>query len=140
MNETAVPRRPACCGIKDFLSAYRHAERSLSLKLDELAHLKSLAARLDDAGQDGIAQKIKETEGLLASEVSALCTVRRRVEDAIQQVEDDVLREILERRYLNAQTLEQIALSMHYTYRHVTRLHKRALELMQDTDAVKNEA
>ena len=49
------------------------------------------------------------------------------IEKAIYEVEDENLREILERRYLIYQKWDQIAEEMHYTVRRVYQLHGDAL-------------
>jgi len=49
-------------------------------------------------------------------------------EQAVKAVEDPVLREVLERRYLLYQKWEEIAEAMHYTPRRIYQLHGRALQ------------
>lgn len=138
MNRDLTLRNAMCRSAKACLSSYRAVERSISLKLDELSHLRAIADRLAGNAwapgtplQDDVAQELRLAEAGLEHRVAELCVARRRVEAAIRSVDDEVLREILERRYLDAQTLEQIADAMHYTNRHVSRLHRRALELVR---------
>ena len=50
------------------------------------------------------------------------------IERAIHSVEDTVLREVLERRYLLYQKWEDIAEDMHYSQRTVFYLHGKALQ------------
>ena len=59
----------------------------------------------------------------LAAEVGAYGEVR----ESLATMENGVCREVLERRYLLGQTWEEIAEGMHYSYRHVTKLHGWAL-------------
>jgi len=55
-----------------------------------------------------------------------------QAEDVIAQVRDDTLRTVLTKHYAGGQTWEQIAEELHYTPRHIQRLHKKALAAAQD--------
>ena len=56
--------------------------------------------------------------------------VRRRAERLISSISDAAQREVLSRRYLMGQQWEEIADSMDYSVRHITRLHGLALQNM----------
>lgn len=56
--------------------------------------------------------------------------VRRRAERFISSISDAAQREVLSRRYLMGQQWEEIADSMDYSVRHITRLHGLALQNM----------
>lgn len=62
----------------------------------------------------------------------SLFMVLSEIENAIMQVDDNILRELLMYRYLNFMTWENIAVEMSYSYMHICRLHKKALQLMED--------
>ena len=55
---------------------------------------------------------------------------RKRTEELISSVPDPVQREVLTRRYIIGQRWEEIAESMNYSVRHITRLHGIALKNM----------
>ena len=63
-------------------------------------------------------------------EIDRLVDLRRGIEAAIRTVDDSLLRELLERRYIDGDTWENIAVLMHYSYMHVCRLHGMALARM----------
>lgn len=63
-------------------------------------------------------------------EIDRLVDLRREIEAAIRTVDDSLLRELLERRYIDGDTWENIAVLMHYSYMHVCRLHGMALARM----------
>lgn len=137
MTSKTVPQPNMHRNAKAFLSQYLQAERSVSLKLDELSHLQSIQQRLlsaethlacDDEALVSITEKIAVQEKEMERALHAWYVVRADIEHAIGQVEDSVLREILERRYLHAQSFDQISDAMHYTCRHITRLHTKALQ------------
>ena len=56
-----------------------------------------------------------------------LLTIQREIQQEIERVERADLRLILFERYVNLKTWEDIAISIGYTVRHVTRLHGQAL-------------
>ena len=62
-------------------------------------------------------RKIREAEKL-----------RRRIEDAIDNIDGGILSEVLSQRFLCGKSLEQIALTLNYSKRHIERLYIRAME------------
>ena len=61
------------------------------------------------------------------AEIRELCRIKREVNEAIDSVEDMRMRRVLELRYRNYMTWEQIAAERGYEVRHVHRLHGEAL-------------
>lgn len=60
--------------------------------------------------------------------VDELVEIKQEILSAINEVEDPTLRTLLQLRYINFETWEQIAIDMHYSYMQVCRLHGKALE------------
>ena len=73
-----------------------------------------------------IAEYNAETDKLL----DEYNVVRRQAERLISSISDAAQREVLSRRYLMGQQWEEIAGSMDYSVRHITRLHGLALQNM----------
>lgn len=73
-----------------------------------------------------IAEYNAETDKLL----DEYNVVRRQAERLISSISDAAQREVLSRRYLMGQQWEEIAGSMNYSVRHITRLHGLALQNM----------
>lgn len=73
-----------------------------------------------------IAEYNAETDKLL----NEYNVVRRQAERLISSISDAAQREVLSRRYLMGQQWEEIAGSMNYSVRHITRLHGLALQNM----------
>ena len=76
------------------------------------------------------AAKIADLTAEINREIDKLADLRREIEAAVRTVDDSVLRELLERRYIDGDTWENIAVQMHYSYMHVCRLHGMALARM----------
>lgn len=75
---------------------------------------------------DAVSSIIRLTEQINA-EITRLCVIKRQVNDAIDAVADMRYRRLLELRYRNYLTWEQIADDMHYDVRSVYKLHGKAL-------------
>ena len=60
--------------------------------------------------------------------IRVLCTRQAEIEAAIDTVESADLREILTQHYICALDLKEIAERMHYSDRHMRRLHRKAIE------------
>ena len=66
--------------------------------------------------------------GELAQDICGLAKEKRRIEEAISGVEDERLRLILEKHYIDGLTFEQIAENMGYSWRYIMILKKEALD------------
>ena len=81
---------------------------------------------VDKVVQAGMARA--QIAGELAQEICELASEKRRIEQNIQGIEDDKQRFILEKHYIDGETLERIAEDMGYDYRWIRRLHKKAIQ------------
>ena len=72
----------------------------------------------DTVGQ--AAAKIADLQAEINREIDQLVDLRREIEDAIKYtVDDPVLQELLERRYIDGDKWEEIAVRMHYSWRNI---------------------
>ena len=74
---------------------------------------------------------LEEVEARLNREIAELCRVKREIAEAIEGVEVMSQRRVLEMRYRNYMTWEQIAVSMPCDIRYVYKLHGRALQAVR---------
>jgi DNA-directed RNA polymerase specialized sigma24 family protein len=126
---------------KRFLSRAYHIDQKIERRTEEAARLRSrlekATAQLTGMPRGGNSDwtdtevKVLELEEQIKAEIERLCQVKREIREAIDQVEDKRYRELLEMRYLSGFTFEQIAVAMHYDWRHVMRLHGEALAAVQ---------
>lgn len=63
--------------------------------------------------------------------VEKLIGIKREIKSVIYKVNDTKLRALLLARYINFKTFEQIAVDMSYDWRHIMRLHKEALQTVE---------
>lgn len=79
-------------------------------------------------------------ENLIDQKVDELYAVKQEVQQAICQVDNELLRELLDRRYIKGERFEEIACALRkpkdgkkYTYRHVVmELHPKALKEIEN--------
>lgn len=71
--------------------------------------------------------KVLEIEAEINREIDELQEVCRGIKTVLGQLEDDTLRLLMEYRYLDGLTFEEIAVKMHYSWRWVIKLHGKAL-------------
>lgn len=122
---------PGDCGdVKAYLASYRQAQHGITLQLAELRRLQSLEAEVGAAvaRRAHAVGRIRSLEAQAADAISRLCILRQEIETVIGRVAGDTLREVLHRHYIQGETLDEIAAALHYTNRHVARLHKKALQ------------
>ena len=74
--------------------------------------------------------KVLEMEQQIHKEIIELCRIKREVFEVIDAVEDERYRTLLELRYRNYMTFEEIAVEMHFSYDWVRHMHKEALDVV----------
>lgn len=112
----------------------RRAEEAARMR----ARLEKSNSHISDMPRGGNGQdwtdadiKVMELEQRIRQEIARLCELKRQIGDAIDAVEDGRYRTLLELRYRNFETWEQIAIDMNYSYMHVYRLHSKALNAVK---------
>lgn len=71
--------------------------------------------------------KVLEIDEEINREIDTLQTIRQEIREALNQLEDENLKLLMEYRYIDGMTWEQIAVKMHYGFQWVYKLHGRAL-------------
>lgn len=127
---------------KEYLSQVYKMDKRIRIlqgKVEKLrASLEYHSPSLESGGGGGSPDKMPDTiskimeyEQHAAQLQAAYVDKYIEIDRAIHSVEDDTLREVLERRYLLYQKWEQIAQEMHKDIRWIYRLHGRALDCIK---------
>lgn len=124
---------------KCYLKRYLDLDREITLLFEELARYKALSTKMtpvltasrpgglpEDRLQVSV-DRIAEVEDRINRKIDEWTAVRDSIVAAIDTVDDPRLRTLLLSKYIRGKTYEQIALEMHYSWRHVMRLHNQAL-------------
>ena len=122
---------------KEFLQQGWHIEQRIEKRKDErerlMAKLTSGVQQLSGMPRGGVrdwtdtAIRIAELDRMLMADIDCLVTLKADICKAIDAVEDIRYRRLLELRYRNYESWEQIAVDMGYDIRWVYRLHGEAL-------------
>lgn len=122
-----------------YLSRYRRMNARIDRLLDEKRRWWELALKITPSlsqapggGENGSRverpmDKITEIEAQITREIEELCNVRQKIKEILAQLEDENLRLLMEYRYIDGLTWEQIAEKMDCSRQWATSLHGKAL-------------
>jgi DNA-directed RNA polymerase specialized sigma subunit len=123
-----------------YLKRYITLDREIDRKLEEVSRLRSKLTRVTEVYSteprgggsiygktEEILAKIVDLEREIDADVDRLISIRDNIKVIIEAVEDDRERLLLQYRYLDGRTFEEIAVQMYYSWRQIHRLHSRAL-------------
>nr|DAW41161.1 MAG TPA: Protein of unknown function (DUF722) [Caudoviricetes sp.] len=126
---------------KEYLLGYQRINQRVNCLLLEQQRWRELATRVSPnlsgmpgggkgGGTQGAISKIVDLETEINAEIDKLVEKRKEIEGIIRAVEDNILRTLLEYRYINGKKWEEIALMMGYDYRYILKIHGKALSLL----------
>ena len=127
---------------KDFLSQAWQIDQRIERKIEERDRIeeKLTSGRLSNLSGmprggnydwTDTAAKVADLTGQIDAEIRELCRIKRLVNEAIDSVEVVKYRMVLELRYRNYMSWQEIADEMNYELRWVHELHGRALLRVQ---------
>lgn len=117
-----------------YLAKAQLLDTQIDVKLEHIARLRALKARRSPGASGdarGIALRMAEAERELDERIDELLDLKAAIRRAIDGVEDDRCRLILELRYLSGKPWQAIADQLHYDRTMVWRLHVKALEAVK---------
>lgn len=128
---------------KEYLSQYKTLNGEINAKLEQKRQLFALATSVAPSNTHGgcgnVSDKVGRTvaklldlEREINSDIDRLVDLRREIEDVIADVPDERLRMLLELRYVNGLTFEEIAENLDLSTVQIWRLHKIALEVVKE--------
>ena len=125
---------------KEYLSQYGAIERNIRRMEEEKEHCRQRALHITPnyeptvsstgGASDRVGQAVEmmaRWEEKIVAEIDRLCDLREEIEAVIGAVPDPVQRELLERRYIQLQSLKMIAEKMGYSEDHIKHMHGWAL-------------
>ena len=133
---------------REYLSGAYLLDQRINAKLEQVTALRTLAEkattdcsreRVQSSKSNGtlenVVVKIVELENDIDRDIDRLVDFKRQLKTIFSEVQQPELHLLLEMRYLNYKTWEQIAEAMNYTWRNVLYLHKKALSAVEDTQS-----
>ena len=121
---------------KQFLSQYLPLAMEIKRNKEELRRWREFSDSLQKDSPDlqTAVANIELIEQRLNRQIKSLIKLRLQIETAIAGLNDATLRLIMQRRYLDNKQFFQIAREVHYSTRHVERLHGAALAKIKIKD------
>ena len=122
-----------------YLSRYRRLNQRIDRLLEEQSRWRSKAMRITpvlspvpgDGGSGSPIErpmdKVLEIDAEINREIDELQIVHQEIRETLNQLEDENLKLLMEYRYIDGMTWEQIAVKMNYCWRQVCRKHGQAL-------------
>lgn len=134
-----------------YLSRYRRLNQRIDRLLEEQSRWREKAMRITPVlspvpGGGGSGSpierpmdKVLEIDAEINREIDELQIVRQEIRAALNQLEDENLKLLMEYRYIDGLTWEQIAVKMHYGFQWVCKLHGRALNRLRIKEAIESD-
>lgn len=124
---------------KEYLSQYQDLKKYIAAQEANLEELRALAEKSTpstEGGGNGLvsdrvghgAAKIVDLKWEIEQKKERLLDLMREIEETIDEVKISRLRLILTLRYIRGYTVEKTAEAIHYSVRHESRLHDKALK------------
>lgn len=122
-----------------YLSRYRRLNERIDRLLEEQSRWRERALKITPTlsqapGGGGSGSpierpmdKVLEIEKEVDREIDEMQIVRKEIRETLNQLEDENLKLLMEYRYIDGLTWEQIAVKMNYCWRQVCRKHGQAL-------------
>lgn len=135
--------------VKEFLNRARFIDQEINAKIDHLEKLDSMVHRVttsisempgknqpDNAEREKLIVKMIDLKWEINEEIDKLVDSKREINRLIGKIEKEKHRLLLELRYINICTWEEVAEKMGVTERSIYRMHGAAL---LDAAAIYNE-
>ena len=126
--------------VKEFLNKIRHIDMMIDCKCEQIQDLRSrltsISSPMGEKVQSSLnpdkfinpVSKIVELEKEINEDIDKLIDLKRGARKVIEQLDDDVEKMVLYKRYYENKSFEQISVEMNYSWRQVHRLHGSALQ------------
>lgn len=132
---------------RDELKSIPYIDGLINSKIRQLDQLKRYRGRLPTyRGQEpvqsgigdptaGIALKIVQLDEEIAQDIERLVDLKAEAEALFAKLNDDLkYKSVMELRYLECMSWRNVAQSLHFSYKHVFKLHSEALRRLYDVD------
>ena len=134
-----------------YLSRYRRLNQRIDRLLEEQSRWRERALKITPTlsqapggGGNGSPierpmDKVLEIDVEINREIDEMQIARKEIRETLNQLEDENLKLLMEYRYIDGMTWEQIAVKMHYGFQWVCKLHGRALNRLRIKEAIESD-
>lgn len=125
---------------KQYLQTYRALDREVQRKVDDLAHWRAKATQITPvldgmpkaktvtSRMEDVVIRIVQLENEVNEDIDHLVALKEEIMQRLEAMPNYTFRMLLQYRYIQCMTWEKMAEAMHYTWQHLHKLHKKALE------------
>lgn len=125
---------------KEFLNKIRYIDMMIDCKLEQINDLRDMLTSIGSPIGDKVqsskdpdkftdpVSKIIELEKEINEDIDNLVELKKIARNTIEQLENEVEKVILYKRYFENKSFEQISVEMGYSWRQIHRLHGNALK------------
>ena len=126
---------------KEYLRQAKHLDTKINTKLEHISSLHDLATKATSTLSDmpgsptrnthrmeDIIIKILMLENEINSDIDQLVDLKNNILKAVSEIEDEDCRLVIEKRYLNNEPWDEIAMDMNCSIDNVFKIHGRALK------------
>jgi CHASE3 domain sensor protein len=130
---------------KAYLQQVERYENLITAKLEEMDRLRALTTKITSSWKDDVVSssgskdklgdaiaKIIDLRSEINNTIDEYVDRKREVSSVIEKVEDSDQLAVLTKKYLLYESLEQISVEMHMSYRNVCYIHGEALLAVAD--------
>ena len=129
--------------VKEFLNKIRHIDMMIDCKVDQVMNLRSRLTSISCPMGEKVQStkdpdkftnpisKIMELEQEINEDIDKLVDLKRVARRMIEQLEDDVEKMVLYKRYFENKTFEQISVELNYSWRRIHQFHGDALKKLE---------
>lgn len=130
--------------IRELLNSYHAVNHRIDAMLEQIAELRSLAAKVtvlpfseshskgtytDRVGRT--TARIIDLENEINDEIDRLVDIKISIDKLVSSLDNELHRTIIERHYILNESWEKISEKIGYSRRHITRLHDKAIESLE---------
>lgn len=126
---------------KEYMEQARYLDMQINSKIEQIRNLNELATKATTVYSDmphspnrntsrmeETVVKIIDLESEIDRDIDTLVDLKREIQAVINNVEDEKYRILLELRYINQMSWEEIAVHLGYDLRYTHKIHGRALQ------------
>lgn len=131
--------------IRELLKSHYAVNQMIDIKLEQIAELKSLAAKVttspftESRSQGTYTDRVGRTtariidlENEINEEIDKLVEIKIRIRELVSALTDDLHRAVIERYYILNEPWEKIGEKMGYSRRHIVRIHDKAIAFLEE--------
>ncbi len=126
---------------KEYMEQARYLDMQINSKIEQVRNLNELATKVTTVYSDiphnlnrntsqmeETVLKIIDLESEINKDIDTLVNLKREIQAVINNVEDEKHRILLELRYINQMSWEEIAVQLGYNLRYTHKIHGLALQ------------